>query len=48
MLLQTLHHVSQILCQISEYLQYALSTKLLAHFIEVHKSQFSQRLENLI
>ena len=38
----------QILCQISEHLQYALLTKLLGQFIEIDKSQFFQRLENLI
>ena len=38
----------KILCQISEHLQYALLAKLLDQFIEVHKSQFSQRLGNLI
>ena len=38
----------QILYQISEHLQYALLTKLLGQFIEIDKSQFFQRLENLI
>ena len=48
--LWAIHHVSAILCQISEHLQDALLTKLLDQFFEVHKSQFfsSQRLENLI
>ena len=45
---RALHHVSQILRQISEHLQYALLTKLLGQFIEIDKSQFFQRLENLI
>ena len=44
-----LHHVSLILfSQISEHSQYALLTKLLGQFTEVDKSQFFQRLENLI
>ena len=42
------HHVSPILCQISQHLQDALLTKVLGQFTEVHKSQFFQRLENLI
>ena len=42
------HRVSPILCQISEHLQDALLTKLLGQFIEVHKSQCLQILENLI
>ena len=32
--LWALHHVSSILCQISEHLEYALLTKLLGQFIE--------------
>ena len=43
-----LHHVSPILRQISEHLQDAFLTKLLGQFIEVHKSQCLQILENLI
>ena len=31
------YHVSPILCETSEHLQYALLTKLLGQFIEVHK-----------
>ena len=41
------HHVSPILCQISEHLQYAFLNKLLGHFIEVQKSKCFQRLGNL-
>ena len=42
--------VSPILCQIIRHLQdaSALLTKLLGQFIEANKSQFFQRLENLI
>ena len=36
--LWAIHHVSQILCQISKHLQDALLTKLLEQFFEVHKS----------
>ena len=44
------HHVSPILCQISEQLSDVLLTKLLDQFFEKHKNQFfsSQRLANLI
>ena len=44
---RALHHVSPILWQISEHLQYLLLTKLLDHVTEVHTGQFFQRLENL-
>ena len=39
---------SNFFFQISEHLQYALSTTLLGQFIEVQKSLFFQRLENLV
>ena len=38
--------ISLTLCQSSEHLQ-ALLTKLLGQFIEIHNTQFFQRLENL-
>ena len=47
-ILWALHHISPILCQINKHLQDALLTKLLDQFIEVHKSQFFQRLKNVI
>ena len=44
-----IHHISPILCKISEHLQDALLIKLLEQLFKIHKSQFisSQRLENL-
>ena len=52
MLLQTsldnTSNVSPILCHISRNLQDALLAKLLSQFIEEQKSQFFQKLENLI
>ena len=46
--LWALHLVSLILCRIKKNLQNPLSTKAPGQFIEVHKNQFFQRLENLI
>ena len=46
--LGTPSNVSPILCQTSKHLQDALLTKSEDQFIEVHKSQFLQILENLI
>ena len=43
-----LHHVLPILGEISQHLQDVLLTKLQGQFNEVHKSQFLQRLENLV